>query len=80
MRALIAAATSPGTTSISAAKAPASSKAFVWRQISSALAAVLPTARKPPVQVALDGISPTWPQTGMPSSRMRRTVERLAAQ
>ena len=48
--------------------------------ISAALAAVLPTARKPPVQVAFEGISPRWPQTGMPSSRMRRIVCRLAAQ
>ena len=78
--ALIAAATSPGTTSISAAKAPASSSALTCRQISSALSAVLPTALKPPVQVAFDGMRPTWPQTGMPSSRRRRTVESPAAQ
>ncbi len=45
--ALIAAATSPGTTSISAAKAPASSSAFTWRQISIALRRRLADGAKP---------------------------------
>lgn len=35
---------------------------------------------KPTGPGGLEGIRPTWPQTGIPSSRMRRTVERPAAQ
>ena len=76
----ISAATSTGTTSISAENAPACSGASVCRQTSSAELAELPTALNPPVQVRLDGISPTCPQTGTPSSRNRLIVPRLAAQ
>ena len=39
-----------------------------------ALAAVLPTALKPPVHVAREGIRPTCPITGTFSSAIRFTV------
>ena len=50
------------------------------RMICIALSADLPTARKPPVQVARDGIRPTWPITGMASSARRFTVAKPALQ
>ena len=76
----MAAATAAGTTSISAAKAPAASSARTCDQTSRALSAVLPTARKPPVQVLREGMRPEWPQTGMPSAARRRTISVEAAQ
>ena len=80
MRFEIASATSTGTTSISAPKAPAASSCLTASKISMALSAVLPTALKPPVQVRRDGISPTWPITGIASSAMRLMVAMLALQ
>ncbi len=80
VRRAISAATRSGTTSISAPKQPASSSRRTWRKTSIAPSAVLPTARNPPVHVALEGISPTWLTTGMPSSASARIVPSEAAQ
>ena len=55
VRAEIACATSTGTTSISAPKAPAPSSARTAAMIAIACSAVLPTATKPPVHVRRDG-------------------------
>ena len=76
----MAAATGSGTSSISAAKAPAASSALAWRHTRRALSAVLPTARYPPYQVRWVGMNPMWPTTASPSAASRATVSSPAAQ
>ena len=80
MRLQIASATSTGTTSISAPNAPVASSCRTAFMTSIAVSAVLPTAFQPPVQVRRDGISPTWPMTGMLSSARRLIVGMPALQ
>ena len=67
-----------GTTSISAANAPASSNALTCWYTSLAVSSVLPTALNPPVHVRRAGISPTCPTIGTPSCDSRSTIWVLA--
>ena len=80
MRLEISAAIRAGTTSISAANAPAASSVLTCRYTYIAVSSVLPTARKPPVQVRRSGIKPTWPTIGIPSADSRSTICVLAEQ
>ena len=68
-----------GTTSSSAAYAPALSSSFMRRWSSFASSTVRPIARQP-VHVTCRGTRPRWPTTGMPSRAIASTMNGLAEQ
>ena len=65
-RSVIRPQTRSGTSSRRMQNAPASSRIRASSTIFWACAALLPWSRKPPRALALCGVSPRWPMTGMP--------------
>ena len=64
--------TAAGIASNTSAKQPASCRASASAAIRAAAAAVRPWAFQPPSAVAVWGVSPTWPITGMPAATIAR--------
>ena len=61
-----------GIASKTIAKQPAACSARASAAIFDAWPAVLPCARKPPSAVAVCGVRPTWPITGIPAFTIAR--------
>ena len=61
-----------GTASKTIAKQPAACSASASSAICAAWSAVLPWALKPPSAVAVCGVRPTWPITGIPARTIAR--------
>ena len=68
-------ATAGGTASSTIAKQPAASSASASSTSCCARSAVLPCALKPPRTVAVCGVRPTWPITGIPAPTIARARE-----
>ena len=64
--------TAAGIASNTSAKQPASCSASACAPICAAAAAVRPWAFQPPSAVAVWGVRPTWPITGMPAPTIAR--------
>ena len=71
------AATGAGTASSTIEKQPAASSASASSYSCTAFAALRPCALKPPSIVAVCGVRPMWPITGMPADVSARTRESI---
>ena len=78
-RSLIRPHTRSGTSSRRMQNAPASSRIRASSTIFFAFAALLPWSRKPPRALALCGVSPRWPMTGIPARAMPATRSAISA-
>ena len=71
--------TRSGTSSSRTQNAPASSSRRASSTIRFAAAALLPCSRNPPRALALCGVSPRWPMTGIPARAMPATRSAMSA-
>ena len=76
-RSVIAAASWPGTSSSTTAKAPASWTASASASSCRACSRLLPWTRTLPIALMACGVSPMWPMTGIPAFTIASIVRAL---